>query len=312
MENLLLLGLSLYVVAQGAGLATKYAEKVGEGMHLPRYVVGFFVVSFISILPETFVAVMAALNGDPVFGMGALLGSNVADLTVVFTVFAFVAGKSGIRIDKSFYRKIMIYPIFLMIPIILGLDGSFSREEGIVLMLVGLIFSFSVFKRTVDTGGREHMTHRDRILNVIFLIGSMIMLLAGSHFIVSSATDFANHIKVPAILIGILIVSLGTTIPELSFGVKAVKARNYGLAMGDVLGSVLADATMVIGLVAVISPFSFMPRVAYIAGGFMIVSSIVLVILLRSNYRLRRKEGIILLALWIFYIITELVVASLP
>lgn len=309
MEDIALLVLSLYVVAQGAGFATKYSEKVAEGFRVPRYLVGFFVVSFISILPETFIAVSSSLQGNPSFGVGTLLGSNVADLTIVFVILAFVAGKSGLRIEKSLYRKVAIYPLFLTIPILLGLDGEFSRAEGAVLLVVGLIFSFFVFKRSVDVKTRERGL-KHHALNMTLLIGSMAMLLAGAHFTVQSAHQLATTLGIAPILVGILIVSLGTTVPEVFFGIKAIKSRNHGLAVGDVLGSVLADATTVIGIVALMSPFTFPQRIAYVAGGSMVIASVILIILFRSNYRLHRRESLILVGLWLVYIIAEALVAN--
>lgn len=275
---------------------------------MPRYLVGFFIVSFISILPEAFIAISSSLQGNPSFGVGTLLGSNVADLTIIFVILVFVAGKNGLRIEKGLLNKITIYPLFLTIPILLGLDGKFTRSEGAVLLLVGIIFSVFVFKRSVDvkkleTGLKSHF------LNSILLIGSMVMLLGGAHFTVQSAIDLAGVWQVPPILVGILIVSLGTTIPELFFGVKAIKQKNHGLAIGDVLGSVLADATTVIGLVAILTPFEFPERIAYVAGGFMVAASVVLVVFFRSHGRLTRKESLLLALIWIVYIITELVVA---
>ncbi len=309
MENFALLVISLYVVAQGAGFATKYSERVAEGMRMPRYLVGFFIVSIISILPEAFIAISSSLQGNPSFGVGTLLGSNVADLTIVFTILVFVAGKSGLRIEKGFMRKTTIYPLFLMIPILLGLDGRFTRTEGAVLLLVGIIFSVFVFKRSIDVG-RPETGLKYRFLNFSLLVGSMVMLLGGAHFTVQSAIELAGALNIAPILVGILIVSLGTTIPELFFGIKAIKQRNHGLAIGDVLGSVLADATTVIGLVAIISPFDFPERIAYMAGGFMVVASIVLVLFFRSQARLTRKEGVVLALLWVVYILSEVIIAK--
>ena len=145
---------------------------------------------------------------------------------------------------------------------------------------------------------------------MILLIGSMAMLLAGAHFTVQSAHQLATTLGIAPILVGILIVSLGTTVPEVFFGIKAIKSRNHGLAVGDVLGSVLADATTVIGIVALMSPFTFPQRIAYVAGGSMVIASVILIILFRSNYRLRRRESLILVGLWLAYIIAEVLVAN--
>jgi len=309
MEAFALLLLSLFVVTQAAGIATKYSEKLAEGMHFSRYLVGFVVVSFISILPETFIAVDAALRGNPSFGIGTLLGSNVADLTLIFAILIFIAGKKGFHVEKGILRKLSIYPLFLAVPLLLGLDGTFTREEGITLIIVGVIFYFLVFSKSVGISSRAGDI-RNHWRNLIFLLLGMALLLAGAHFTVSSALELAHQLKVPAILVGILIVSLGTTIPELFFSARAVKNKRIDLAVGDVLGSVLADATIVIGIVAIIKPVEFPQTIAYIAGGFMVLAASVLLTLMKTRYRLNRLEAVGLVAIWVCYVLTEVVVAS--
>ena len=310
MEQLLLLLLSLFVVTQAAGIATRFSEKLAEGMHFSRYLVGFVVVSFISILPETFIAVDAALRGNPSFGIGTLLGSNVADLTLIFAILIFVAGKHGFHIEKHILRKLAIYPLFLAVPLLLGLDGQFSREEGVTLLIVGIIFYFLVFNRSVGISSRA-ADIRNHWRNFMMLLFGMALLLVGAHFTVSSALDLAHQFKVPAIVVGVLLVSLGTTIPELFFSAKAVKNKRIDLAVGDILGSVLADATIVIGIVTLITPVEFPRTIAYVAGGFMVAASIVLLILMKTRYRLQRSEAVLLVGVWLLYAVTEILLAHL-
>lgn len=309
MDKILLLLISIWVVIQGAQLSTKYAEKLAEGFHLSRYVVGFFVVSAISILPELFISINASIKGDPAFGIGTLFGSNVADLTIIFTILTFVAGKNGFRVEKATLSKLTLYPLFLLIPLILGLDGAFTREEGFVLIIVGLIFYIIAFRKSVGIMSHSADTH-NRWRNFFMLLLGLAVLLIGAHFTVESAIGLANEIGVSSVLIGILIVSLGTTIPELSFSMKAVRSKRPEMAIGDIFGSVLADATIVVGFIAVLSPFSFPQRIAYIAGITMVIASVILLILMRSNRRLGRREGIALALVWLAYVLLEVFFAK--
>ena len=310
MEYLLLLVLSLFAVVQGASFSTRFSERLAEGFHLSKYIVGFIVVSFISILPETLIAVGAALQGDASLGIGTIFGSNVADLTLIFAIIAFVAGKRGIKIEKSTLRKLSIYPLFLAIPLLLALDGSFTRSEGVALIIVGVIFYVFTFKKSVGVSSRSpEVQHRYR--NLIFLLISMAILLVGAHFTVESTLNLARQIGVSATLIGVVIVALGTTIPELFFSVKAVQRNKPELAIGDILGSVLADATIVIGIVALINPVTFPQKIAYIAGGFMVFAAIMLIYFFKSRLRVGRKEAILLALAWVVYIICEFVTAEL-
>lgn len=306
MESFFLLILSLFVVIQGASLATRYSEKVAESYHLSHYLVGFIIVSFISILPETFIAIGAALQGNASLGIGTLFGSNVADLTLIFAILAFIAGKRGIKVEKGMMRKLMVYPMFLMIPLLLGLDGAFTRAEGITLIIIGIIFYVSIFRNTV--GMSVHTDGiRYRFRNMTVLVLSMAILLVGAHFTVESAISFANNLGVNATLIGVLVISLGTTIPELFFSAKAIKRNKHALAIGDILGSALADATIVVGIVALINPITFPERIAYVAGGFMVVASLLIVTVMKSRLKITRTEAVGLIMVWLIYAATEIV-----
>ena len=309
MQTILVLLLSLFAVVQGASLSTKYAEKLAEGFKLSRYMVGFIIVSFISILPETMIAISAALQGQPEFGIGTIMGSNVADLTLVFAVITFAAGKSGLQVEKQLAKKLLAYPLFMSIPMFLGLDGNYSRAEGITMIIVGVIFYIFIFSKSVNiSGGPRDADSQYRWRNFGFLVLSLALLLTGAHFTVDAASELALAIGVTPVLIGILIVGLGTVIPEMAFSYKATKDRKTSLAVGDVMGSVLADATVVIGIVALINPFGFPARIAYVAGIFMVVSSIVLVFFIKSNYRIKRPEAIFLLSMWLAYVVTEVLI----
>src|SRR3989344_4122012 len=139
------------------------------------------------------------------------------------------------------------------------------------------------------------------------LLLSMALLLAGSHFTVTSATSLAYYLGVSPILIGMLIVGLGTTMPELFFSLNSVKKRDDSLAIGDLFGTVLADATVVVGILAVVSPFAFPQKIIYITGSFMVLSSCILFQFMRSGRTLTRREAYMLLFFWLAFVIVEFV-----
>ncbi|NCU44036.1 sodium:calcium antiporter [Candidatus Saccharibacteria bacterium] len=307
MHFFLLLVLSLVVVVQAASLSSKYAERIAESFHLSRYLVGFIVVSFVAILPETFIAINAAIQGVPSLGIGTIFGSNVIDLTLIFAILIFIASKRGIYVEKSMTSKLRIYPLFLSIPLLLGFDGMFERSEGLVLIIVGVIFYYYMFRDSVGISSRSGEI-KYRAKNVVFFIGSMALLLLGAHFTSLFAVSLATELKVSPILVGVLIVSFGTTLPELFFSIKAVKNRKNALAIGDVLGSVLADATIVVGIIAMIAPFKFPQTIAYIAGGFMVFSAVLLIHFMRSRRKLSHKEAIVLVLVWVVYVFAEILV----
>jgi cation:H+ antiporter len=301
--NFVFFVISLALVIKGATLATKYSAKLAESYHLSKYIVGFIIVAFISILPETLISINAAIAGIPSFGLGTLLGSNVADLTLIFAILIVATGR-GIKIESKILKNINTYPLFLVLPLVLGLNGYFSRIDGIILIVAGAFFYYMVFKNGVESSATLH-NGNGKVKCFLFLLLAMALLLVGSHFTVRSATALAHSLDISPILIGMLVVSLGTTMPELFFSLKSHKQKDDGLAIGDILGSVLADATIVIGILACISPFYFPVKIIYITGVFMVIASIILLQFMRSGRILSKKEGSLLFVFWACYVIIE-------
>lgn len=305
-ENLLLFVISLIIVVKGATLATKYSAKLAEHFSVSRYIIGFVVVAFISILPETIISINSAIQGVPEFGLGTLFGSNIADLSLIFALLILLSGR-GIRIESKVLKNVSLYPFFLLLPVVLGLNGHFSRIDGAILIITGVLFYYLVFRNGTEKS-KVFSNGDGKYKNIFLLLFAMALLLAGAHFTVVSATALAEALRITPILIGMLVVSLGTTMPEFLYSLKAVRQKEDSLAVGDILGSVLADATIVIGILALISPFHFPVKIIYITGAFMVVASLVLLKFMRSGRTITKKEGFILLAFWIVYALVEFMV----
>lgn len=303
--NLILLATTICLVVVGAMVSTRYAERFADSFYLSKYVVGFIVISFVSILPETIIAINASLQGQAELGLGTLFGSNVADLTLIIAILTLIAGKRKIKVEKTMLNKVKAYPLFLLIPLLLGMDGNYTREEGLALIVAGVIFYVIVFRKSIGVPA-ESREKKKRLTNSLMLLVGMALLLVGAHYTVVFATNVADSLNVNPILIGLLVVSLGTTMPELFFSARAVKNKQDSLALSDIMGAVLADATIVLGILAVISPFSFSRSVIFITGAWMLAASLVLIILMRRKWNLTRGKGLILLAIWLCYVAVEI------
>lgn len=308
-ENLLLFFFSLFLVVKGATLSTKYAARIAEGFHLSKYTVGFIVIAIISILPETFISLNAALSGMPEFGLSTLFGSNVADLTLVVALIILFARRS-IVVESKILSNNKLYPFLLFLPLILGLDGEFSRLDGAALIIAGIVFYYRSFKSGSGGPLEPHATSHDW-RNIPWLLFSVGLLLVGSHFTVESATVLAYTIGVSPTLIGMLVVGLGTTMPELFFSMKSVRRHNDSLAEGDILGTVLADATVVVGILALVAPFSFPVRIIYITGMFMVAAAFILFRFMRSGQMISRRESYLLIMFWLVFVIFEFIANQL-
>lgn len=302
-NDVFILATALFMVTKGATLATVYAARLAESFRLSKYTVGFIIVAVISILPETLIAINAALEGIPAFGLGMLLGSNIADLTLVFALIILLAGR-GLKIESVILKNRGVYSLLMFLPLVLGWDGHFSRLEGLSLIIAGAAFYYVALKNGIN-GAARTVPASGRLRYSFLLLFSLGLLLVGSHFTVTAATALAAAWGVRPILIGMLIVGLGTTLPELLFSLKSVRKRDDSLAVGDILGTVLVDATVVIGILALVQPFSFPQKIIYLTGVCMVAASFVLFSFMHSKRTLSKKEAYFLFLLWAAFAILE-------
>jgi cation:H+ antiporter len=288
-------------------MATRYAGGFAESLGLSKYTVGFLIIAVISILPETFISIDAAFKDIPAFGLGMLLGSNVADLTLIFAIVILFAGRS-LKVEQKILKSHVFYPFVLLLPLVLGFDGEFSRLEGLALIIAGAIFYYISLKNEVSVNGFISKIN-GRYKNLSLLILSLAILLVGAHFTVLSATQIAQTLGISPILIAMLVVGLGTTMPELFFSLRSVRKNDDSLAIGDILGTVLADATIVIGLIAVINPFVFPKTTIYIGGVFMIAAAFILFSFMKSGHTVTKKEITALFIFWVTFALVQFIVA---
>lgn len=306
--NLILFLVFLLILMKCADYAIKYSSRLAKIMKFPEFIVSFFIIALISVLPEATVSLISSIKGNPELGMGTLLGSNVADLTIVFGIVSLFS-LNGIKVKSKILSNNFYYLILLLFPLILGFDGKFSRIDGTILILSGLLFYMKIYHDSKRFRKKFNHTKKEPFLkSLILLITSLAILLLSAYLTVKFATAFAYDIKLPVILIGLSIIALGTCLPEFIFSIKAVKRNHDGLAIGDILGTVITDTTIVLGIVALISPFSYNTFNLYTTGTAMFLAGIFATMFMRSEKSINKTEGIILILFYIVFLILEFII----
>ncbi len=307
--NLVLFLVFLFVLVKSAEYATDYSTKLARRLHLTEFIVSFFIVSIVSASPEGTIAILSAFNGQSSLGLGTLLGSNVADLTLVFGILALISS-GGVTIKSEMLRKDFFYLALLLLPLILGFDGKFSRIDGAVFIIAGVLFFFSLILQSPSFRAElKNIKYQHSFFNIVLLVISVVVLVLSAHFAIEFGTGLANDLKIPPILIGLTIISLGTCLPELIFSIKSVKSGHTELALGDILGTVIIDTTILLGVMILINPFTFDKSIIYITAGAMFLAGLLTtVLLLNTNNVLTKKEGLYLLLFYLLYIMTEFII----
>ncbi len=304
-ELLLFIG-ACAVLVISAELLVRSLTKVAFYLKLSEFVIGFMVVALATSIPELFVGITSALGGNPALSLGNVIGANIIDLTLVIGIVTIL--RRGIKVERKAVRTDTMYMfIIVVLPLVLMLDHQISRFDGIILLVTFFLYVLRLFKQerrfreTID-----HVSKSEFAKNVMLACVSIVLLLASADFLVEYASSLAIELSVPPILIGLFLISFGTTLPELAFESKAVLARHRFMALGDLVGSVVANTTLVLGIAALIHPIEANFLLFLTSSFFMIVVAFLFTTFVNAEKHILWEEGVALIFLYILFVIIEL------
>ncbi|PJF35640.1 MAG: hypothetical protein CUN49_09545 [Candidatus Thermofonsia Clade 1 bacterium] len=287
----------------GGNWLVKGAARLAQTLGLSPIVIGLTIVAYGTSMPELLVSLQAALGGNADISMGNVVGSNIANIGLII-------GASA-----------LIFPMFVQlqflnreIPIMIGVslllfalagDGQISQLDGLLFMAGAIgytAFSYLMAKRESPELLRQTQEFTaviakptNRLLNDLFLVGiGIVVLLFGSDRLVLGAVNIAEALGVPQIVIGITLVAVGTSLPELATSVIAAFKRESEIAIGNVVGSNIFNILAILGIAGTIIPINVNPRLLQIDMFVMIGFAVVLLIFC-LNRRISRPEALVLL-----------------
>jgi cation:H+ antiporter len=287
-------------------------SRVALFLRLKEFVVGFFIMAFATSLPNLFVGITAALNKIPQLSFGEVIGGNIVDLSLVIGLAALLS-RGGISAKSQTVQGSSLFTIFIgILPLLLIADHSLSRLDGILLIFSYLFYVSWLFSKKdrftkVYNHAPKSINFKNFIKDICFLGLSIVVLLVGAKGIVSSASVFASTLGLPIGLIGLFIVGLGNCLPETFFSIQAARKGQDWMILGDLMGSVVLTSTLVLGIVALITPINIADFSPFaIARVFLIISALFFIFCLRTDGKISKKEGILLLLIYIAFLITEI------
>lgn len=289
-------------------------QRVAKFLEWKEFVVAFIMMAFAGSLPNIILAVLAIANKMPELSFGDVVGGNVVDMTLVIALAALFA-RDGIPAKGATFQTSSLFTIIAaLLPLVLFMDGKLSRFDG--LLLLGLFFSYIYwlfskqdrFKKvydnyTVPLSKRFPLFMRD--LGKILL--GTIMLIIVAQGIIFQAGKFSIEYNLPLAMIGVLVVGLGNSLPELYFSIASARKGETRMILGDLMGAVIIPATLVLGSVALFSPiiitdFSLFATARY----FLIAAALLFFIFIKTNRKVSKKEAIFLLLVYIAFLIAEI------
>lgn len=305
--NLLFFLASCVVLFSSGVFLVKSLSKIAHFLRITEFTAAFIIMAIATSLPELFIGISSAINKNPALSLGNIIGANILDLTLV-TGLIILAGR-GINIKSKQTKKdslLMLIPLILMLALFF-IGNSLSRIDGIILIAAFCIYAFYLIKRREKF--RKPLEDKVKRPEVIFHTALFIILLAvmffSAKFVVQYASLLSLDLKLPPIMIGLFLISIGTVLPELTFGIAAALKNKGEMAIGDQIGTIVVNSTLILGIVAVIFPITAHATFFMISAAFLVVSAFLFATFFQTGSKLYVIEGISLILLYLFFMLLE-------
>lgn len=296
-------------------------RRISKNSHTPSFAISAIILALGTSFPELFVGITSAIEESPNLAFGVVVGSNIANIALVGGLSAAIVGKVRIRGE---YLKRDVWFAFLagILPIMLVADKTLGRVDGLILLSVYLAYATGFFRQRYEEIGKEqqeesfvyrfvrqfnHIRTRQRKEFARLFIGIAVLLFSADS-IVKLSTLLAQLANVPLFVIGLFVIALGTSLPEFAFSLRSLEDHEPSMFFGNLLGSTIANSTLIIGTTALIAPIQIFAfgeyMTAVIVFIFVFLSFWVFV---RSKHRLDRWEAGFLLVIYIIFALFEFI-----
>ena len=302
-QILLLLG-GLALLIFGGNALLKSSVSISLKLSIPKIIVGMTVVSFATSLPELVVSLKAALAGNPDLALGNVVGSNAANIGLVLGVTLLFG---SMEVTSSFYK--IDWPVMMVASLMLlgflYFDGVLSRLEGGVLVFVMIAFLWWLLKMQSGPAVVDELPSDDELLSIpmtlFYLVAGGVGLWLGSEWLVKAAVNIAEDLGVSDRVIGLTVVSIGTSIPELAASIIAMIKKEKAISLGNLIGSNIFNIMSVLGITAIVSPITVKDQ-GFITNDLFFMTFIAFVlfplVFAPSKMKLSWKEGLVLLTIY--------------
>ncbi|MFA9463768.1 MAG: calcium/sodium antiporter [Velocimicrobium sp.] len=305
----LIIGFVLLI--KGADYFVEGSSGVAKKFHVPTMIIGLTIVAMGTSAPECAVSIAAALKGNNEIAISNIIGSNMFNLVVVCGICAIL---SPLLIDKKTLK--VEFPMAIgagVLLLVLASDNIYrgktainvlGRLDGIILLVLFVLFlAWMVLSAKVARRQMEEMVE-DKTLSgikcLVFILGGIIAIVVGGDLVVDSASDIASTFGLSQTLIGLTIVSIGTSLPELVTSLVAAKKGEVDMALGNVIGSNLFNILLVLGISSTIAPIT-VASTSQIDLIILTVMSLIIYLIAAKKSKIERRDGIVMLLMYVSY-----------
>ncbi len=299
--QILLLVIGFTMLVKGADRFVDGSAGIAKKLGIPQLVIGLTIVAMGTSAPEAAVSINASVKGNAGIAIGNVVGSNILNILIILGVSAVLA---TMAIQKSTLKYEIPYMIFVtVVLIVLGMSGEYvTRIEGVILWVLFLVYLAYLFKLAKQGADEDSTEDRPAWKLCISMILGGVIVVWGSDITVDSATAIAQMIGLSERFIGLTIVALGTSLPELVTSVVAARKGNADIAIGNIVGSNIFNILFVIGTASIIAPVMY-ESVFLIDGIIAVLAGVLLWVSVIKTRSLRKPWGIVYLVCYGAYLV---------
>ena len=302
--NILSIVIGIVLVLWGADRLTDGSVAVAERLGIPQIVIGLTIVAMGTSMPEFCSSLVSALNHQPGMAVGNVVGSNIFNALLIVGAAAVVA---PISILRSSVKKDIPFALVasMLLVLLCGFDGKIQRYDAAILLVFFAIFMYMTL-REAKTGSAEQPSAEgqtkpmSRLMAAVWIVVGLACLIGGSTVFVNGASELASALGVDPTIIGLTIVAMGTSLPELATSVVSATKGNSGIAIGNVLGSNVFNILFILGVTGVISPLDIQ-GITPVDLSLLVVSMVLLWLFSYTKLRIERWEGAVLITVFAGY-----------
>jgi len=297
--DILLLAVGIIFLVKFSDVTIERAAHLSKLTGISHFAIGFIFIAVSTSLPEFSIAVISALAKENDLSLGNLVGANITLLTLIIGLLAFV----GFRPSKKDFLELDLAVIITSIVALFLLATKVSNlAVGIFAVILFYVFSEQIVSKGIDIGmnNNKGLPVVDKVKASLELVASVLVVVASAYIVTQSAINISKTFGIAETILGATILSIGTTLPELSVNTAAIRKNDIGLAVGDTVGSIVTNLTLILGISSIINPIIIGRIESFILALFVLVSLVFLFLATRLEFD--KWTGVILIAMYIVYL----------
>ncbi len=288
---------SMATLIKGANFVVEESERIALYYKISHFVIGATIVALGTSLPEMAASVYASFDGKSDLAVSNVIGSTIFNITLVLGIVFIIVEKMVPQRDM--FAEDSAWALFpILVFLVIGFNGEISRYEGFIyLLMMGAYLMFLTKNANMLTGEIDESLQKETFdwkKTSIWLGLGFLMVIVGANFLVDSASEIARSFEVSEWIIGLFLIALGTSLPELVVSISAARKKNVDMIIGNIVGSNVANFTVVLGIAALVNPL----KVDFFANAYDIMSALIVTIMLvfiTANKLYTRSSGIVLM-----------------